>query len=58
MMEQRISTSDYIISSSRSSAVRSEDIDAAARSLQQNDIDNYEQTFGFGSMSCSVYDSA
>lgn len=57
-MEQRVSTSHYIINGGGSSAVRSEDIDAAARSLLQNAVDNYEQTFGFGSMSCSVYDSA
>ncbi|KAM7190979.1 ent-kaurene synthase [Naviculisporaceae sp. PSN 640] len=35
-----------------------EDLDASAKSLLQNAVENYHPTFGTGSMSCSIYDTA
>jgi hypothetical protein len=34
------------------------DLVVSARSLLQHAVENYDQTFGYGSMSCAIYDTA
>ncbi|KAI1390886.1 Ent-kaurene synthase [Hypoxylon trugodes] len=48
----------YYLNGNGATGISSEDLDGATRSLLQNTVDSSDQVFGFGSMSCSIYDTA
>lgn len=51
-------TAPHLENGNVSDKLNNEDLDAAARLLLQNAVENCHPTFGIGSMSCSIYDTA